>query len=893
MNNSDRHPGKRFWLLFISLLACIGLFSEGLSQCPGLYEWHEDNIVNSKPISIYVSDLDKDGDDDIAVACYWREFMSLIFNHGDATFTWPIWCVVPFYNEWIDGADLDNDNDDDIIVACSEYHCVSVLLNRGDGTFELRTDYPTYGNSRSVCATDVNGDDYIDLVAANYWNDRISILINRGDGTFEPFYSFLVSSPPRGAWAADLDNDNDNDLFIANYDQNSIAVYQNDGTGSFTFKTNYPVGNKPFMVCPTDINNDNHIDLVSANSGDSTISILRNTGFGGSFAPQVKYIVGHEPVNVHAVDIDEDGDIDLASANSADNTVTTLFNNGSGIYDHNTLDTVGINPYSIAHGDFDGDNHVDLAVATFMTNFVSILLNANVQPFTGNLTGVLTDPQGAPIEDASVSVVGYGEFAVTDSVGRFNIDSLCCRLYDIRISHSDYCDTLLSDIRISPDITTSLDMQLNFRGIGGVVRNPQAESITGIQVEIADLGESTSTDSSGFFYFGCVALGSYDLRFYHPQYTDTVVADVIPSINDTTEIDLTMQPRGYLAGYISDTQMQPVHGIAIISDEGVRDTSNNDGLYILELLNAGAHTISFRSSYYYDTTITNIVIPAGDTAHVDISLTPRPDLEIWYGSLDCRPEQVMIDDQVAVDVFIRTAGPIQIEQARLILGGDNQYISQFESEVYGELLYPFSDMQTGVFSQTIGNPPNPAGWSSQYLEVSGTMAQSPWFDFYVPTIAARFVVKTANDTAIVGDTVFCLDGGYDDSGDTTWIEGFSSIEYSVVQHYCPFYFTSGYRYLPGDAGMAAGNWPPGVIGNDVSYLVNYFRGMQPACFLNGFYASADINGNCQITGSDVTALVSYFRGMGQLRYCEDYPPQWLYSDDLPSLPPSDWPGCDP
>lgn len=60
-------------------------------------------------------------------------------------------------------------------------------------------------------------------------------------------------------------------------------------------------------------------------------------------------------------------------------------------------------------------------------------------------------------------------------------------------------------------------------------------------------------------------------------------------------------------------------------------------------------------------------------------------------------------------------------------------------------------------------------------------------------------------------------------------------------------------YVHGDA-----NCDNNVIGSDITFLVNYLRGIGiPPCspFLRG-----DANGNCDITGSDVVFLVNYFRG---------------------------------
>ncbi|MCP4581994.1 MAG: hypothetical protein GY839_10270 [candidate division Zixibacteria bacterium] len=101
-----------------------------------------------------------------------------------------------------------------------------------------------------------------------------------------------------------------------------------------------------------------------------------------------------------------------------------------------------------------------------------------------------------------------------------------------------------------------------------------------------------------------------------------------------------------------------------------------------------------------------------------------------------------------------------------------------------------------------------------------------------------------------------------------------------------------YQYLPGDANMPNGIWPPTVIGADVTYLVNYFRALNDPCLLDGFFASADANGDCLVIGSDVTKLVTYFRGLTTLSYCIDYEPAWPTPADLPVGAPSGWPNCE-
>jgi hypothetical protein len=101
-----------------------------------------------------------------------------------------------------------------------------------------------------------------------------------------------------------------------------------------------------------------------------------------------------------------------------------------------------------------------------------------------------------------------------------------------------------------------------------------------------------------------------------------------------------------------------------------------------------------------------------------------------------------------------------------------------------------------------------------------------------------------------------------------------------------------YQYLPGDANMINGQWPPKIIGADVTYLVGYFRGINGPCLVGGFYNSGDANGDCSIIGSDVTRLVSYFRGLSAISHCADYPPAWLIPEDCPPEAPDGWPNCE-
>ncbi len=87
---------------------------------------------------------------------------------------------------------------------------------------------------------------------------------------------------------------------------------------------------------------------------------------------------------------------------------------------------------------------------------------------------------------------------------------------------------------------------------------------------------------------------------------------------------------------------------------------------------------------------------------------------------------------------------------------------------------------------------------------------------------------------------------------------------------------NGLDYEPGDI-----NGDNTVIGSDVTYGVNYFRGIgspPPDSFWSStsnrwIYSAADANGDCMFIGSDITFIVNYFRAIHEyIRWCPLTPP---------------------
>lgn len=137
--------------------------------------------------------MDGDGDKDLAVARR-QEFslplnkVSILKNRGDGTFEPPVDYSTGPGPTSVFVFDLDEDGDQDLVLSdygvydVEEGTTVSVLKNNGDGTFAPRTGYGTRPGPFSLFVTDLDGDGDHDVVTANPDNQSLSILKNLSEG---------------------------------------------------------------------------------------------------------------------------------------------------------------------------------------------------------------------------------------------------------------------------------------------------------------------------------------------------------------------------------------------------------------------------------------------------------------------------------------------------------------------------------------------------------------------------------------------------------------------------------------------------------------------------------------------------------------------------------------
>lgn len=373
----------------LSLLVICMLWSlSALAQDPDSIPFaHAVQFGTSGSYSFFCTDVDKDGDIDLAVTNRHLWYVSIFKNNGDGTFAPNVDYGTSQVPGSVFAADLDGDGDQDLATAHGIWYptapanTISVLKNNGDGTFANKVDYAVPGDHHySIFASDLDSDGDLDLIVSNSDSASLSLLKNNGDGTFAAKVDYATNTYPGPVFASDLDGDGDFDIAVGSdsdpYSQDPVSIFKNNGDGTFAAKVDYPTGGyNPWSIFVSDLDGDGDGDLAVANR--ATVAILKNNG-DGTFAPKVEYEAGSYPRSIFAADLDGDGDQDLAVANTFDN-ISILRNNGDGTFatkvDYKTGSNPS-NPMSVRASDLDGDGDRDLIV---LDNKVSILENLTVR----------------------------------------------------------------------------------------------------------------------------------------------------------------------------------------------------------------------------------------------------------------------------------------------------------------------------------------------------------------------------------------------------------------------------------------------------------------------------------------------------------------------------------
>ena len=260
----------------------------------------------------------------------------------------------------------------------------------------------------------------------------------------------------------------------------------------------------------------------------------------------------------------------------------------------------------------------------------------------GNITGTVTDiTNGQVISDADVKIDWYfGRLDETDLNGEYYFADLLEGRHTVTVRANGYYsesktvnvvagDTITIDFTLTPIINIPPEYG---DIIGTVVDNSNGQIISGADVKIDwFFGNSDETDSGGEYYFAVLSEGRHTITVRaNGYYSDSKTVTVIG--NDLVTVDFALTPLppvppeeyGNIIGTVTDKLNGQVISDARVYVDGYfwpSDKTDLSGIYLIETLPVGMHTISVSANGYYRKSIT-VAVLKDQTVTVDFELIP-------------------------------------------------------------------------------------------------------------------------------------------------------------------------------------------------------------------------------------------------------------------------------
>lgn len=284
-------------------------------------------------------------------------------------------------------ADLDGDADLDLVIAsvAEALPGLDILWNLGDGDFGALTVVDTNLLPPSLALTDVDGDGDVDWIVGSVTAPGVHILANlEGDESpgvaFRPPERYFLGFRPHAADRGDVDGDGDLDFVTGNNQiGGAVTVLRNHGDGTFGEADPYDPGGHALAVTTADINNDGEPDIVVGNPSGPPLQILWNVG-NGKF-DQVTTVPSFTPWHVTAADLDGEGGDDVVVASGGVGIVTVMRNFEGEDFTQRESITVGPGPSSLVIVDLDLDGDLDIATSLQADSGAAVLLNDGAANF--------------------------------------------------------------------------------------------------------------------------------------------------------------------------------------------------------------------------------------------------------------------------------------------------------------------------------------------------------------------------------------------------------------------------------------------------------------------------------------------------------------------------------
>ena len=341
------------------------------------FNWEVDYDVGQSPTSVALGDFRNLHQLDMVVANSGSDFLSVLLNNGDGTFT--THSVYGVRATDVVVGDFNNDGNLDVVAADSETGQLLFLAGNGDGTFQPGVPVDGGPSPGRMVAGHFHSNAQLDLAVVNPDANAVNILPGNGDGTFQAPVSYGGLDHPLAIAAGDLTNDGLPDLVVTNGGSDHLSLLMNNGDGSFAFGHTIRAGQDIRSVVVGDFNHDGNLDIASTNNIPRPNLCVELGNGDGTFRQDLRHFFLQPSLAMAEADFSLSGNLDLVEPHwdrPGNGGVKLVPGHGDGTFGDGGSFHVGDNPMWIVTGDLNGDGYPDIVTANHDSNNVSVLINA-------------------------------------------------------------------------------------------------------------------------------------------------------------------------------------------------------------------------------------------------------------------------------------------------------------------------------------------------------------------------------------------------------------------------------------------------------------------------------------------------------------------------------------
>jgi 5-hydroxyisourate hydrolase-like protein (transthyretin family) len=366
---------------------------------------------------------------------------------------------------------------------------------------------------------------------------------------------------------------------------------------------------------------------VTVNNAETTLQDLQLSSLGGSIRGTVIDSSTSEPVPGVVANI----------KNIAGIPIVSIITDQDGGFETPNVPpgTVIISVNPIGNG-----NNSQGAIVETGTETVTVI---TVSPITGDLTGRITDPNGAPVAGAAIQIIDATRSIVTtvltQSDGRYAVRDLFPGIYTMIVSAPDFEQKSLSAF-IEADETTVTNLALGLlpgsvEGVVTVAGSGAFIARTNVELRLISSSgpvvASTLTDTQGRYRISSVPAGSYTVVATNRNYgNDSSAISVQPSV--TAFANLQLSPvTANVSGRVtnSDGSLPLVNTLLRLADQNgvviAEVQTNVNGNFVIEGLLPGEFSLTAINQDYRSSVMSFTASPNNPSV-VNFNLVAIPSL---------------------------------------------------------------------------------------------------------------------------------------------------------------------------------------------------------------------------------------------------------------------------